>query len=218
MNDELLSALLDGLLHDLRGQLQGLVGVTELLALRESTQLSAQGKQWCERIQVSADKTLDLITGAERLRRLHGRSWSPGRVLLAPMVALVNAELAITEPRLELSYEGDTSEWVWVDQEGLHELLSALVDNSARHASRLWLRCSREVDGGMCIVLEDDGPGIDEVHWARVFEPFYSLDGRLGVGLAAARLIAQAHGGALDYAASDRGARLVLTLPGAPSV
>jgi len=48
----------------------------------------------------------------------------------------------------------------------------------------------------------DDGPGIPEAEWARVFEPFYRTETARksgkpgsGLGLAVCRSIARAHGG-----------------------
>jgi signal transduction histidine kinase len=52
------------------------------------------------------------------------------------------------------------------------------------------------------ISIDDDGPGIPEVELGRVLEPFYRLEGSrsretggVGLGLAIAQAIAQAHGG-----------------------
>jgi signal transduction histidine kinase len=52
------------------------------------------------------------------------------------------------------------------------------------------------------ISIDDDGPGIPEVELGRVLEPFYRLEesrsretGGVGLGLAIAQAIAQAHGG-----------------------
>ena len=52
------------------------------------------------------------------------------------------------------------------------------------------------------INIDDDGPGIPEAELSRVLEPFYRLDqsrsretGGVGLGLAIAQGIVQAHGG-----------------------
>jgi signal transduction histidine kinase len=54
------------------------------------------------------------------------------------------------------------------------------------------------------IDVDDDGPGIPEAEFARVLEPFYRLEesrsgetGGVGLGLAIAQSIVQAHGGKL---------------------
>jgi signal transduction histidine kinase len=54
------------------------------------------------------------------------------------------------------------------------------------------------------IDVDDDGPGIPEAEFSRVLEPFYRLEesrsgetGGVGLGLAIAQSIIQAHGGKL---------------------
>lgn len=62
----------------------------------------------------------------------------------------------------------------------------------------------------------DTGPGIPAGERIRIFEPFLSGVGRAGthgLGLPAARRIAEVHGGTLDIEDTDSGAELVLTLP-----
>jgi two-component system OmpR family sensor kinase len=71
------------------------------------------------------------------------------------------------------------------------------------------------------VIIDDDGPGIPEADWERVFEPFYrdrSAQHRRqpghGLGLALVRHIAESHGGGAFFRhPSRRGARLELLLP-----
>ena len=67
----------------------------------------------------------------------------------------------------------------------------------------------------LCVVIEDDGPGIDEADRERIFEPYRSgKRGGLGLGLALVKGIVMAHGGSIEV---DRGkwggARFTLRLP-----
>jgi two-component system OmpR family sensor kinase len=71
------------------------------------------------------------------------------------------------------------------------------------------------------VIIDDDGPGIDEADWERVFEPFNrdrSTQRRRqpghGLGLALVRHIAESHGGSAFFRRPPRtGARLELLLP-----
>ncbi len=71
------------------------------------------------------------------------------------------------------------------------------------------------------ICVRDEGPGIPEAEFERVFEPFHRLEGSRnrgtggsGLGLTIARTIAQAHGGELVLRNRPAGGlEAVLTLP-----
>ncbi len=94
----------------------------------------------------------------------------------------------------------------------LHQLLGNLVDNALKYApgsaiELLARRASREGhDGrdGITLAVRDRGPGVPLAWRERVFEAFQRGDAQsdqrgAGVGLAACRAIARAHGGELRY-------------------
>jgi signal transduction histidine kinase len=68
----------------------------------------------------------------------------------------------------------------------------------------LALRAERR-DGGVELIVEDDGPGIPEDLQPRLFSPFSSGRSGTGLGLAIARALAQAAGGDLTCASSAPG-------------
>lgn len=96
-----------------------------------------------------------------------------------------------------------------------------LATNAAQHAhSRVDLTAHREQDQ-VCLVVDDDGPGVPEAARERVFEPFFRLDearsadlGGVGLGLSIVQRVATCHGGSVRIEASPwGGARFVLSLP-----
>lgn len=105
------------------------------------------------------------------------------------------------------------------DRAELQRLVRNLLDNAVRHAdSAVTLRV--DVNGEAQLEVQDDGPGVAEADRPRVFDRFYRgdtarsrHDGGSGLGLAIARTIAERHGGSLELAESESGARFVLRLP-----
>ncbi|MDD1620361.1 MAG: ATP-binding protein [Methylococcaceae bacterium] len=65
------------------------------------------------------------------------------------------------------------------------------------------------------IVIEDDGPGIDEQQQTRLFEPFYTTKSHgTGLGLAVVDSVVKAHGGSIVCrSAVGQGTTFTLTLP-----
>jgi signal transduction histidine kinase len=82
-------------------------------------------------------------------------------------------------------------------------LLTNLLDNCRKFASRAWLEVEERAQD-VIFRVKDDGPGIPEELLERVLEPYYRVEGSrgkatggIGLGLSIARDIAQAHGGDL---------------------
>jgi signal transduction histidine kinase len=94
--------------------------------------------------------------------------------------------------------------------------LEAMVEpNGREHA--LVVRTSRTGDGAVRVSVEDSGAGIDPENLERLFEPLYTTKPEgLGMGLAIARTIVDAHGGQLRAANNAAGgATFQFTLPAA---
>lgn len=97
----------------------------------------------------------------------------------------------------------------------LHRLLQNLITNALRYAhATIWLRY--RLDGQLSVLeVEDDGPGIAEAEWERVFQPFARLDqsraresGGYGLGLSIVQRIAEWHGGRVSVRRGVRGGAL----------
>lgn len=105
------------------------------------------------------------------------------------------------------------------DRDALARVVTNLLDNALRHASR---RACVDVSVGDEVVLTvtDDGPGIPPAERERVFERFTRLDpgrgrgtGGTGLGLAIVREIVSATGGTVALYDAEPGVRAVVRLP-----
>lgn len=87
---------------------------------------------------------------------------------------------------------------------GLKRLVGNLVGNAKIFGSKVEIELSVQGDQVDFVVL-DDGPGIPEDMMDRVFDPFVRVEnsrsrntGGTGLGLAAVKMVAQAHGGTVE--------------------
>lgn len=96
----------------------------------------------------------------------------------------------------------DDEAWVEAEPRYLHRALQNLVSNAMRHAESE-VRIVFQLSQARCrIDVEDDGPGVPETAWDRIFTPFMRLDdsrtrasGGHGLGLSIVRRIVHWHGG-----------------------
>ncbi len=103
---------------------------------------------------------------------------------------------------------------------GMKRLLTNLIDNAVKFGMAARAAMAQDKTE-VTITIEDDGPGIPDSELARVFEPFYRIEGSrsrdtggAGLGLAIAQSIAQSHGGRIVLANRPGGGlRASLVLP-----
>jgi signal transduction histidine kinase len=106
--------------------------------------------------------------------------------------------------------------------EALRRAVRNLIQNAIRYGERARVTLRRTGEA-IEIAVDDDGPGIPEAEFERVFAPFVRLEGSrnrqtggVGLGLSIARTIARDHGG--DIALANRptgGLRATIVLPAA---
>ncbi|RYF39773.1 MAG: HAMP domain-containing histidine kinase, partial [Comamonadaceae bacterium] len=112
-----------------------------------------------------------------------------------------------------------------LDRVRIRLLLRNLLDNALRHSvdaaqpPRVTLERG-EGGQGLCLVVRDFGPGVDDAALANLAEPFWRPDsareratGGVGLGLYLCRLVAQAHGGTLTLRNAQPGLEAKVLLP-----
>ncbi|GAA3922354.1 ATP-binding protein [Litoribacillus peritrichatus] len=134
-------------------------------------------------------------------------------------------QTALADKDMEISYvfscdtNNESSEF---EERYIHRAIQNLVGNARRYAkSTVRVKCHLSKD--TCRVdVEDDGPGIPEKDWDRVFTPFARLDdsrtrasGGYGLGLSIVRRITYWHGGKamITKSADLKGAKFSLIWP-----
>jgi two-component system sensor histidine kinase KdpD len=212
--DELKTALLATVSHDLRTPLTTIKAVAHQLAMR--------GEEEGLSIEEEADRLNALVGDLLDLSRL-SVGGLPLRVELDSVDDLVATALdrvrgALGERVLRvLRTDAHASEepllFAWFDLAQTQRALVNLVENAVKYAPAdqpIELRIAHDGDR-VRITVADRGPGIAEEERALVFEPFYRQRGArpdvggAGLGLAIARRIAEVQGGSLTYAPREGG-------------
>lgn len=236
-NERLKSALLDAVTHDLRTPLTAIkASATLLLEDRETgeqTETLAPEEQQVllKVITQEADKLDRFVEGMVDLARIEAgelklfRNW--GAVDEIIDAALTRAESLTGQHRVTLRLENELPA-IRVDARAVAEVVYTLIENATKYSpagTRISIEATRSSDETVQIAVEDQGPGIPLNLRERVFERFFQAadpgllgKGRasgLGMGLAIARGIVEAHGGHIwiESAAGHNGTRVIFTVP-----
>ncbi|RYF34929.1 MAG: HAMP domain-containing histidine kinase [Comamonadaceae bacterium] len=143
----------------------------------------------------------------------------PRAVALRPWLDERRASIAVRAASrgVQVAVQCDGAPQAVFDPIHLARAVDNLLDNAVRHApegGRVAVTASVTESQGLCIQVDDDGPGVPEALQAQLFEPFATgrADGT-GLGLAMAREVALAHGGDLRHIALASGTRFELDIP-----
>ena len=141
--------------------------------------------------------------------------------IVGEVAGLVRSDAIIRNVSLSLEFAADLPK-VRGDRVQLQQVVLNLVLNGldamrepGAGERRLVIRTAREGRGAVMVAVQDTGIGIDETVVDRMFQPLYTTKAQgLGMGLAIARTIVQAHGGRLGAANNAHGGATVhFTLP-----
>jgi two-component system sensor histidine kinase KdpD len=238
-SERLKSALLDAVSHDLRTPLTSIkASVTTLLSELYAVERNESGallgnegrKELLQIIDEEADRLDRFIEGLTKLARIDAGEMYLRRRLCS-IDEIITAALKRAEPRTRghlIEVWIDELPPVKVDEPAIAEVIYTLVDNAAKYSppnTPIRISATPQDDSTILLSVEDKGPGIREDMRERVFEKFFRAmrDGDvgdrksagMGMGLAIAHGIVQAHGGRLwiEDAADHQGAKFVLALP-----
>ena len=207
-------ALLLAISHELRTPITRARLNTELLS--ESDDTGVRRQALLRDLQEMADLVTDLLE-SERLGEGHTALHREP----TDLAALVRATAQEQPVTLDLEPGLPT---LSLDPSRIRLLLRNLIDNAVRHGAGErppQVQVASVPDSaGVVLTVRDFGPGVQADALARMGEPFFRADaareratGGVGLGLYLCKLVAQAHGGTLEFRNAEPGLAVRVMLP-----
>ncbi|MCG8556806.1 MAG: ATP-binding protein [Proteobacteria bacterium] len=207
-----------GLAHEIRNPLGSISGSVQLV--RESPLISAEDSRLLGIVLSETERLNDLVTNMLQL----GRPAQPQRVtqnlseLIDDVVDMARRGIT-NHKRIRIDRTDTTRNCeAIVDPAQLRQVLWNLIKNAIQaspHEGVVEVKLHHEGDERLVFEVSDQGDGVDPANTDRIFDMFYSERTHgIGVGLALAKQIVDAHDGRIDVLGADRqGATFRVTLP-----
>jgi two-component system, OmpR family, sensor histidine kinase KdpD len=219
-SDELKTALLRAVSHDLRTPLTAMVTAGHALGsgsltYDERAQLSAAVVDEGERLSALIDKLLDLS-------RLHAGRAEPHRELISIEEVLLAVQDGLPSGAGPVRVTVDPGvPPLLADAAQLERVFANLLENALRYSGSLPVSVSvRRLGPRVVVRVVDQGPGISQGEQQRIFEAFYRGPAPgdhwtgSGLGLAIARGFAEANGGAISVdSLPGQGTSFIVSFP-----
>jgi two-component system sensor histidine kinase KdpD len=222
--DELRTALMNAVSHDLRTPLASIIASAGSLRQEDVRWSEAERQEFLGAIEQEAERLNRLVGNLLDLSRIEAGTLKPemGWYDLASLLEEVTGRLrfltASHKVTLDVPQDLPPIEFDYVE---IDQVITNLIENAIKYTpqgSEIAVRASRK-DGRVQIEVADNGPGIPDGALPRLFDAFYRgvSDHRpqgSGLGLAVAKGLVEAHGGRI-WAENrpEGGARFAFTLP-----
>ena len=194
--------------HELRTPLTSVIGYTDMLAKKEGSKLSEQGRKMIDVIKRNAKREMRLVGDLLLLVRIEGGRFEllPGKVEL-PQIAAQSVEAAgpaAEKMGIRLSLKSDPVPAFQGDPDRIGQVIDNLLTNAIKFTygdGEVAVRIAQE---GVLAVIEvaDNGRGISEEDQKHLFERLYRASSATedhvpgtGLGLTIVKAITEAHGG-----------------------
>ena len=196
------SAFLRNISHEIRAPLNTIIGHAELLMEAASSgnrdQEIFRAAQAITEASCRLERSFRAILDLSKLDAVNF-ALAPVTVGLGQLIELqlLNVQPEAERRGIKLAFEiEDPQITVVIDEYCLAHAMANLLDNAIKFTERghITVKAYRDVDGRICVGVEDTGIGIDPSYLPRMFEPFSQEDSRearryqgMGLGLALAK-------------------------------
>jgi len=210
--------------HDLKAPLRAIKALTDWLAADYADKFDAEGKEQLNLLLSRVNRMTNLIDGVLQYSRIGRVTEAPVQIDLNKLMPEVIDSLA-PPANIHITIENQlpviTSEHTRI-QQVFQNLLSNAVRFMDKPEGFIKVGCT-EKNGFWKFSVSDNGPGIAEQHFEKIFKLFQTLQPKdqfesTGVGLTLARKIVELYGGKVWLTSKlGEGSTFFFTLPKSPA-
>lgn len=206
---------LSNMSHEIRTPLNGIIGTLQLV---DQAGLSRENSDYVEIVQRSSQSLLEIVNGILDISKIEANEEIVSkrkfdtRNLISDVLS--HHEVRANERGVDILVRVDDAvpKFVYSDPLKIEQILNNLISNALKFTERGWVKltlmrlCAVSDDHSRCdglqIEVADTGIGISESDRARLFQPFWQVDGSLtrrfrgtGLGLSIVRKLSMMMGG-----------------------
>jgi signal transduction histidine kinase len=213
--DQLKSDVLALLSHETRTPLNGIMAPVEMV-LAEDDMAAADRTMLLNLVQQSAQHLLNLFAHISKLSQMKAGQWdfefTAGDLCDVVRDAVVHVISAAAQRGVQIARDLPEVAPTWLDWQQMIAVVTTLLDNAIRFSpspGRVVVKVASD-DQRICVMVTDQGPGIDPDFLPYVFEPLAQPDVRhhtegQGLSLAIAHHIVLAHHGGIGVESTKGG-------------
>jgi len=206
--------------HDLQAPLRGIDSLASWIVDDYQNKLDAEGQEMLTLLVKRVQKMQGLLDGMLELSRIGRITQGKKEVDLEQLVPKIIKNITFP-PQFKVEVKNKLPP-IWAEENRIIQLFENLLDNALKFVDKpqghVEISCA---DNGnqWQFSIADNGPGLEERHFDRVFQVFQTLQppdqtGSSGMGLTIAKKIAQAHGGQIWVESTvGQGTTFHFTLP-----
>ena len=166
----------------------------------------------------------DTILRIARIESSNGRtgfSSIPAKDLVSDVVETYQPVFEVSGQKLTLNIQSKSALNLFCDGKMVKQLLANLLENANHYCpegAEVDVMVTTAENGGVSIIIADNGPGIPDEELGRVVEPFYRIDTSrtekgAGLGLSLVKAIALRHRAEVKLSDNRPGLRVSITFP-----
>ena len=200
--------------HDLKEPLRAIEAFSAFLAEDYSDNLDEEGRRYISVVRENAVRMRDLIEDLLRLSRIGRAQHEYTTVAAEALVADVCQDLAfaLEEKKVDLRVQPGLPA-ITCDEVHMKQVFKNLISNAIKFNDKprpvVEVAC-RDDNGAYTFSIRDNGIGIDQQYYEKIFKIFQRLNRRedykdTGVGLTICKKVVEAHGGTIWVEGSNVG-------------